>query len=96
MANDLTDNPWIIDTAATLDAGSGEMRIAHVKWINPSGQADDACVIQNGAGTRVFWESVYPGGNFDADISFPERGIRVRGLKVSTLSRGRLYVYFVG
>lgn len=96
MANDLTDNPWIIDTAATLDSGTAGLRISHIKWVNPSGVAGDACVIQNGAGTRVTWEAVCPGGNFDADIDFGERGLATRGIKVSTLSRGRLYLYFVG
>lgn len=51
MANDLTHNPWVLDTAAVLHA-TNVFWIKKVQFIGAV--AGDNCIFENGAGQEVF------------------------------------------
>lgn len=95
MANDTTQSPWILDTAATIDSSSNEVRIKRLKWVGGT-TAGHTCVIQNGAGTRNVWEDVAPAANYVASEEFGDKGLLTYGFKLTTIASGKLYVYFMG
>lgn len=89
MANVLTGNPLVIDTA-----GAGVLRTDHrvlrrVRWVGAT-TAAHAAVVQDAAG-NLKWRSVASGSSYvEADTP----NIAMLGLVVPTLGSGILYLYF--
>jgi hypothetical protein len=97
MANDLTSNPLILDTAAAGDvlSANAPAKIKKLRWVVlTGGVAADTCVLTDSAG-KVIWECANQGAlaNFNLETDFGSAGHKVRGLKLPTIARGKLYVY---
>lgn len=89
MANDLTNNPLVIDTAGTLT--TKPVQIAALYWAaGASGAAGDTCVVTNGS--KTLWAPTIAAANATASISF-DPPLSASGLAVSTLSHGTLFIY---
>jgi len=89
MANNVTQNPWIIDTAGTLTTGT--MRVRLLRWVGGT-TAGHECIVTDGQDQEK-WRSVAAGSNhIDAD-HMESYQVWV-GLKVPTIQSGRLYIYF--
>ncbi len=91
MANDLTGDPWKIDTAAgntTTPAATGQLTVTRVRWVGAS-TAGHACILKDGQG-RVRWHSIASGSNYVEGDS----GFAANGLIVDTIQSGTLYLYF--
>lgn len=89
MSNDITGNPWVIDTASSttvLSRGWRLTRIA-VRWVGGSAAGHQAII--NDASGRLLWKSVANGANYvEADVIKQE----AQGLIVPTLDSGTLYI----
>jgi hypothetical protein len=94
VANILTGGVLIFDTAGATSAVTHAVGIQSVKW-EGAGAADDAVVLHDAAGGKVVFEDTAPGKNLGAYLSFAH-AIHVRGLYLTTLASGKLYVYLSG
>jgi hypothetical protein len=93
MANDLTGNPLVVDTAAVLT--TDPKRLQKMRW-HPN-DANNDCVVQHADGSAL-WpiRSITTSANnesagieeIDFNPAFPARGI-----KVASLTGGKLYIY---
>jgi hypothetical protein len=92
MANDLTKNPLIIDTAAptVLLPATQPMRVKSVRWVGAT-TAGHLAEIQD-ANNNVLWSSVAAGAN-NVEGELEEVWWR-EGMKVPTLQSGVLYITY--
>lgn len=102
MANDLTCNPLVVDTAAATAILSGHFKITNIRWVDTGNDIADAdrATLKNSAG-KIIWDALnttvgvgtttQPGGE---STFFPPLG--VAGLICSALTHGTLYIYFDG
>jgi len=95
MANAFRHHVWIIDTASAtnlVNAAEGLIAFDSVRWVvQAAGVATDRAEIADGDG-NVIWEAVNEGGTAQFEVeSFSP--VMVRGLRVPTLDRGKLYLY---
>jgi hypothetical protein len=86
MADDLTSNPWVIDSTGTKS--SQELRITRVAWKNAT-TLNHTVLIVDGGGHTIF-EDFASGATYN--VSEPI-GRVFTGFAVSTLQSGKLYVY---
>src|SRR5687768_1517581 len=98
MANDLTGNPWIIDTASATPVTTDTVYVDFFEWvIGTDGVADDALVVtDNKATPDVEFAAFASGKNQTIEKNFAGSSMaskECRGLIVSTLGRGKLYVH---
>ena len=92
MSNDLTEKPYIIDTASATLLSAQRLKIASIRWNAPSASAGHAVSVQTALG-RVLWASVATGANYAEAESWPyESPLIADGLKVPTLGSGTLYI----
>ncbi len=90
MSNDLTQNPWIIDTAAsTTISTDNNLKLNYVRWVNAT-TSGHQCVIQNEDG-MVIWESYANAANY---VERDQLKRTINGMIVPTLDSGKLYIYF--
>jgi hypothetical protein len=91
MANDITGNPWILDTAAFIT--KSPVRIKRMEW-KPSAAADDLTVKDRHG--DVFWDrdalDAAPGGD---EFFEPGDSIRMMGFDLDTIDGGVLYVWVI-
>jgi len=95
MANDITGNPWILDTAATV-VGSGTV-VKILKMVFYAGTAGDDLDVQNGAGKSI-WKvkAAAAATNYEdyAGVPFNIPDIFITdGLIVGTIDGGELWVW---
>ena len=99
MANDLTCNPLVIDTAAATAIIDNVFQIKTIKWTVDNGGADnDTVVLKNKAGKVIYEEilNIVTSGSVQAPpISFSPP-LTVNGLIAETLSGGTVYIYWEG
>jgi hypothetical protein len=88
MANNLTGNPLVVDTAAALI--SGMATILAMEWI-PNAAADDLTVT-DGTGKTIWDVDALTGGTAGKE-KFPLDRFVCTGLTVSVIDGGTLYVY---
>ena len=100
MANDLTKNPWVVDTAAAGSLTADRMRVRSFRWAGAT-TAGHKVIVKDDAGD-VMWESFAPGANFIEAESFGGgRGIDsgggkdCGGIAVTTLDSGKLYIAYL-
>ena len=90
MANDLTQNPWLIDTAGATALHANVAFVTNFVWSGYSNGATDQCIVQDSRGRTVIamqgLASLAP-----VTIAFSLR-LPIRGLKVTTLSTGVLAI----
>lgn len=93
MANDLTKNPWVVDTAGSAAILTSWADIRSIQWIGGT-TAGHAAIVQDQNGV-VIWRRLAQGANQNFDSEFEGRfGRRVNGLTVPTLDSGTLYITF--
>lgn len=96
MANTKYNKIVFIDTAGASAIRTDQLTINKIRWVD-AGAAGDACVIQD-QNNNTFWESVASGADYVESDDFSmggqnSSGRRLDGLKVPTLSSGKLYIY---
>ena len=98
MANQLKNNPNIVDTAGTTVIGvAGDpVTVRCFRWVGTSATAThDTCIVKDGNGL-VVWSAIATGADYTTESMFPEKGLVIAGgFAVTTLSSGSLYIYFV-
>lgn len=85
MANNLTGNPWVIDTAGSIF--SGEVRIDRIAWKNAT-TLNHTVLIVDSAGNMIF-EDFASGATYNTS---EPRGRIYTGVTVTTLNSGKLYI----
>ena len=90
MANDLTDQPWLLDTVSATAVTNDDIRIKHIRWVGATTAGDKATLKDKNA--RVIWDSTASGANYIED-SLSENQRFFHGLVVTALDHGKLYVY---
>ena len=95
MANDVTTNPIIIDTAdATAKIISHSLMISSIRWVTDA-TANDAAIVADG-NLKVKWESQATAGAYtEAEKDFEPHLWLQDGLIVTELESGTLYISLV-
>lgn len=95
MANVVTANPLIIDTAGAGNILSRELKINEIRWVGAT-TAGHSAVVRDKA-DRITWESVADAANYVEESHFftitGEREFVQEGLRVTALGSGKLYIY---
>ena len=102
MSNVVNQNPLIVDTAAATVIITEAFRLKKLLWVNSGGDIapGDQVVAKHKDGTIFFDFIMHDIGTANnvitpvVDINFD--GFLVNGLIVSTLTHGKLYVYYDG
>ena len=93
MANDLTKNPWVVDTAGSAAILTDFAEVRSIQWIGATTAGHEA-IVQDQSG-QVIWRRLAQGANQNFDTEFEgRRGRLVNGLLVPTLASGTLYITF--
>ena len=96
MANDVTKNPFILDTVSAGDllTASASIRITAIAWVpGASAVAGDAVSLTDTAGREIFSATAIGANNPPrVDASFAG-ALDVQGLKLPTLAHGKAFVY---
>lgn len=98
MANNLLQNPMVIDTAfstkasavANINVPPGGWVIDHVRWYAPT--AAGTFIITAGDGTTVLLKDICVVTNTSGE--YPMYGLRVNDFQVPTLGNGVLFIYY--
>ncbi len=85
MSDDLTSNPWVIDTTGAKT--SYEVRIDRISWKNATTLGHTVLIV-DGAGKTIF-EDFASGATYNTSQPI---GRVYTGLTVTTLSSGKLYI----
>lgn len=99
MANEITGNPLILDTAAATDVIANLMLITAVKFTVDSGGTDnDTCVLTDKNGKVIYEEilNIVTSGVVQAPPMNFVPPLPSNGLRCTTLSGGKVYVYWTG
>ena len=88
-ANSTTRSPIIVDTPGAGTILATSRRIVKVRWVGAT-TAGHTAVIQDSSDSRNVWESIAAGSNYVEDNVM---NIAVAGIKVPTLSSGKLYIH---
>jgi hypothetical protein len=92
MANDLTKNPWVIDTAGATSTWTGPVYIQKIRWV-PAAAGDDL-VINDKNGEEIFSVTNALTGGVAGTIKEDFIGMPpYHGFNVATIGGGTLYVY---
>jgi hypothetical protein len=95
MANDITKNPLVIDTASGTAVLTHSLRIKKIRWVGGT-TAGHTAIIQD-QNSNLYWESICSGANYAEESDFTEdksNRTLINGLKVPTLGSGKLEIYF--
>lgn len=95
MANDITSNPIVIDTAATTALTTVTFHVTAIRWVSASASAGDAISLKNAAGKEVY-ATVASGSNYVEESHFDRPPIRFVGLIPATVGSGTVYLYVDG
>lgn len=99
MANDITNNPLVLDTAAATDIITNLMHITAIKFtVDAGGTDNDTCVLENKVGKVIYEEilNIVTSGVVQAPPMNFVPPLAVNGLRCTTLSGGKVYVYWTG
>jgi len=99
MANDTTNNPLILDTAAATAVIVNTMLITTIKWtVDAGGTDNDTCVLTDKRGNVIYEEilNVATSGVLQAPPITFNPPLKADGLICLTLSGGKAYVYWTG
>jgi hypothetical protein len=89
MANNLTANPKVIDTAATIHAYP--LRVRKMEWF-PTTTGDDLLIVDNGGNTVWSLKAIAADTNEGIGYHGPEDTV-INGIIVSTIDNGTLYIF---
>lgn len=89
MANNLTVNPIVLDTVGATSAITRAIKISHIRWTGIT-TTDHTAVIHDAASGNVVWSA---NGVDGVDQHCDMHDMRFRGLYLTTLGSGVVYVY---
>jgi hypothetical protein len=97
VANNITVNPWILDTAASASALPMMKRVTVTafRWDGAGAVSGDTVVMSDKNG-NVVWDAlcgVTGPQLFNTPMVFPDGGIVCDGLGPTTITHGKVYVY---
>lgn len=93
MANDLTKNPWVVDTAGSANLSTAYANVRSISWVGGTTAGHEARVTDSNG--TIFWRRLATGANYNADTEFQgRRGRWMQGLRVPNLDSGTLYITF--
>ena len=88
MANNLTGNPYSVDTAAVIT--TKPIQINKIVWESPTTDGHTIDITDN-AGHKIFSKAALAGGT---GISYSDDfGMVFSGLNVATIQSGTVYIY---
>lgn len=90
MANDLTKQPWMVDTAAGTVLTTERLKVKGVRWVGATTAGHQAVITDRNS--RTVWESVAAGANHVESDLIESEDPGWDGLRVPTLGSGRLYI----
>jgi hypothetical protein len=92
MANDLTKNPWRVDTPGASVLAADRIYVKGVRWVGATTAGHEA-IIQD-KNNRNVWRSLAAGANnVESDLIESIPGYW-DGMKVPTLGSGELYITY--
>lgn len=91
MANDLANNPMVLDTTASAVFTDGR-KIQAIVWVAPTTVAHTCVLIDKSGGSKKIWSATCAVANEGASITFP-KGLFVDALYLNTLGSGTVYIY---
>ena len=94
MANDVTNNPWVLDTAGVIT--TEDMYVGKLRWVGGTTAGHTAVVHDKNS--KVEYEALAVGANNLDEIDFSgevSSAKLFRGFDLETLSSGKLYVYLL-
>lgn len=95
MANNITNYPYVIDTAGAGTIIGTPLRIIKIRWTGAT-TAGHQAILQDQNG-NLFWESVADAANYVEESDFAKYNSQrnvINGFKVPTLGSGKLEIYF--
>lgn len=93
MANDVTRNPLVLDTATANILLTKRFTVLKIRWVSEGANAGDNVVLEDQDGNKV-WESVAAGADYVESESWPwEKPLGFNGLAPPTLDSGTIYMY---
>lgn len=94
MANDVSQNPWVLDTTGTIAAAGIPVVIEAIKSVDMTA-ADDSHLVAD-ANDNQFWNhtasTAQESSAMDSFVGISRSKRTLNGLKV-TISTGRLYIW---
>jgi hypothetical protein len=93
MANDLTANPWIVDTASATALTADLIRVAKFRWVGAT-TAGHECKVTATDTDRVIFRSLAAGANHIDEQTHENEQFNTLGIIVVTLTSGILYIYY--
>jgi len=94
MANNLTINPYVLDTPGGGTITTNVLHLKKLRWVGATA-AGHQCVLTDQSG-NVFWESFAAGANYVEETDFStynQKGNTLNGIRLTILGSGRLYLY---
>ena len=91
MANDITFNPIIVDTASSTAVTTKTFVAIMLRWVGAT-TAGHTASVQDTNG-KVRWASEATGANYVEETHFDGKPMIFEGLKVPTLGSGTVYIY---
>lgn len=85
MSNDITSNPWIIDTVGAIFAG--KISIDRISWKNAT-TLNHTVLIVDGSGKTIF-EDFASGATYNTSQPI---GREYTGVTITTLQSGKIYL----
>lgn len=92
MGNDLTKNPWVLDTDGATSSWPYPVRILKMIWDQPDSSGDDILVEEGSGGADIWSLKALAGGT---GIYYDEEfyGVSYSSFYLTTLDSGTLRVY---
>ena len=91
MANDLTQNPWKIDTAGAGIISAMNLYVKSLRWVGAT-TAGHTVTVKDSAG-KVKYTSMASGANY-VENALIENNVRWNGLIVDVLASGIIYLEY--
>ena len=92
MANDLTKNPWVLDTASSTSIWDGPVYINKIDWV-PAAANDDLVITDKNGGPIWSVTNALTGGRAGLESQDLRGNPPYQGFIISTLGGGTVYVY---
>lgn len=95
MANDISGNPFALDTPnfGNIFAPDTKIYIKTIRWTSPTAVAGHRVILTDQR-DRVIWESVANGANY-AEVDHLDPREFFMGLKIPNLDSGRVLLYIL-
>lgn len=92
MGNDLTKNPFLVDSASSTAITTNRIKIAKIRWVGGT-TAGHECKVTDKNGTILF-SSFAAGANNIDEATYERTELNADGIIVPTLASGKVYIYY--